>query len=1505
MNTKKTYLILPCLFLFFTIIPFVPFVGGISEIYFNANYWSFSRENISFLSNFLNDTFFERIQEHVKYFGSLKSRVTGYPGCNSAANYIINFFNNISKESPKCGAKILIQDYEVLVPIDANTSVAVIYPENKTVEAYTIWPNLIQTSPLPPEGIQGTLIYVGEGDLKEFNNKTIKDSVVLMDFDSGDNWINAAKLGAKAVIFIENPNMNYYNSIKKFLLTPIHFPRLYVSLLDGDYLKNLINRSSSPPIVIVKSRMVYQSVVAKNVIMEIPGEINDTIVIGAHYDAWSIVPALAPGADESTGISTLLELARFFASHKPYRTVVFAALSGYWQALAGSRAFTEQYIFSEEVVSGLRKINMFIGLDFSTDNDEIAFLIAGHAFKVLVDDSSLTKPLNNEFALRYSNLGTLIRDIINMTEVNFNRSYNVDVAFRSDGWWARIPVPYMLDSEPVSATGIIAFTIRTDNCYRIGWGTPLSIFEKVSFENLKPQVEVGFMVVFELANRKDVILPSYVPQRITVTGSIRTGCVTVKGKSLFFNCSRGWYEPLPNAIIHMPLKAVTYPFAHIITHSDANGEFVIYSVVTNLGGSPYFAQFGSKAGYPVMAYFMDDKYGFIEYAPDAGIYGSRQIDFYVKASNHPYMTTTVSFKCSAIELYDLYDFERITNILVTDPRFTDTNLASTPVEFQVFDFKSYSAFSSFSYIYFGFEHVGIAFIPQNQRFSLSLRLGVARKLAVLLLNTSRISEGEGYYSFSGEKKLIFNAFDYASDIFRLVSSRYNMLCTFLVRDAMSEVFFNNARERLNKAILLIQQKKYDLAYKEILSALSWSIALYDSTFNLINGVAYNTIILFSVVVPFTLLFEELIFSAKGRGKIISLILVGFTAILAFYTLHPGMKILSNALISLLGIVICLLLLIISVLFGDKVLNIFRTYRKSLMGTHFEFSRTGITSTLRMCFRYSVQNMKRRKSRTILVMSSITIIVLSLTSLSSITITLSPRENIVFEGETFYNGLLIKRAKVVTLENLLSDEYIDNLFSNFTIAKRSWYYMQTYQNRRVESYIKGRLGIYNIKALIGLMPEENLLKTISLLEGRFFQSFDYYSCIIPMVASEKMGVKIGDIIVFGGIPLRVVGIYEPQHLSSVVDIDGRELTPIRPEDLPAISHQQLPRGVVTQYIPLSWENLIIVPYKLSIDLGAFVSSVVVKIDKQESIQSIAKDLALNFEVQPYASYNGTTVVYSRASLFPTMGLEMMLIPIIVGFMTVLMTALGNVHERRSEIFILNCIGVSPMGVSLIFIVEALFYSIVGISIGYLTGLGINALLFSCNLLPRSFYPNFTAISISIIIGLSLLSTLLSTLYPSLVASKLAIPSLRRKWTIPTSPRGNIWEIPLPFVLKNRSEAEGLLIYLTEYFNLQTSESLGEFLTRNVDFSISKMELNVNMYLLPIDLQVSQNLKINFEKKNDEYIPTVVIAKVSGSDSDWIALNRRVIMGIREQILTWYSLSMNEKNKYLAKAREKSN
>ena len=59
------------------------------------------------------------------------------------------------------------------------------------------------------------------------------------------------------------------------------------------------------------------------------------IVIEAYYDAMSVVPALAPGAEMSCSITGLLQLARTFRRHPPARTLVFLATSAHHLALRG------------------------------------------------------------------------------------------------------------------------------------------------------------------------------------------------------------------------------------------------------------------------------------------------------------------------------------------------------------------------------------------------------------------------------------------------------------------------------------------------------------------------------------------------------------------------------------------------------------------------------------------------------------------------------------------------------------------------------------------------------------------------------------------------------------------------------------------------------------------------------------------------------------------------------------------------------------------------------------------------------------------------------------------------------------------------------------------------------------------------------------------------------------------------------------------------------------------
>ncbi len=53
------------------------------------------------------------------------------------------------------------------------------------------------------------------------------------------------------------------------------------------------------------------------------------MLVEAFYDSTAWVAGLSPGADEASGVATLLFVAQYLKDHPPQRTVILAATSGH------------------------------------------------------------------------------------------------------------------------------------------------------------------------------------------------------------------------------------------------------------------------------------------------------------------------------------------------------------------------------------------------------------------------------------------------------------------------------------------------------------------------------------------------------------------------------------------------------------------------------------------------------------------------------------------------------------------------------------------------------------------------------------------------------------------------------------------------------------------------------------------------------------------------------------------------------------------------------------------------------------------------------------------------------------------------------------------------------------------------------------------------------------------------------------------------------------------------
>lgn len=273
------------------------------------------------------------LMSDITFFAGLKDRSTGSAGAEQAAKYILQAFRDAGLE------EVATQDFLTPVPEVVSASIEV---QGQSLDIHPWGPNMVYLPMTPAEGISGRLIYVGNGDFAQFNDKAVEGSIVLMDMASFGNWMNASMLGARALIFLGSDDSVRGQFNDKEIPTPLAFPRFWVDAQNGAVLKRLaVEQSASAT---VRSTTRWQHKLVRNCYGLLPGKSPELrkqlVVLDAFYDASSHLLGIAPGADESISISMLLLLARELAKDPPDRSVLFVAATGNGQGLAGMRQFT-------------------------------------------------------------------------------------------------------------------------------------------------------------------------------------------------------------------------------------------------------------------------------------------------------------------------------------------------------------------------------------------------------------------------------------------------------------------------------------------------------------------------------------------------------------------------------------------------------------------------------------------------------------------------------------------------------------------------------------------------------------------------------------------------------------------------------------------------------------------------------------------------------------------------------------------------------------------------------------------------------------------------------------------------------------------------------------------------------------------------------------------------------------------------------------------------------------
>lgn len=579
----------------------------------------------------------------------------------------------------------------------------------------------------------------------------------------------------------------------------------------------------------------------------------------------------------------------------------------------------------------------------------------------------------------------------------------------------------------------------------------------------------------------------------------------------------------------------------------------------------------------------------------------------------------------------------------------------------------------------------------------------------------------------------------------------------------------------------------------------------------------------------------------------------------------------------------------------------------------------------------VNNMKRRRIRTTLTTATIVLVVFTMLAFSSVSRQARP-SLILRATDSPYTGLLytwpggatMDEGSVRVIETLLGDN-AEILIRRVLRPPHRWALERSEEEPRQAE----------VTALLsGSNREERFAGPLPLEYGRDFSNAHAPEIILPATLAEALDIgenAMGTTQVrLLGRDLTVVGILDDDRYRSMRDLDPR--MPLLPMSVLGLEEEEAeqPDSYSTDTgaeIFFDMSSMAFLPSKLLQELGGAPYSVSVRLDDDAVAASDAllwneADVLLRstnasfilgaaapFRVGDESRRTTEAGVYQVTGAYRTTigGLSRLVVPLLIAGLLLFNTMLGTVYERKSEIAIYNAIGLNPRHIFVFFLAEALVYGVIGAIGGYLIGqiLAMSAQSFG---LVRGMNVNFSSLMVVWAIVFTVGLVLLSTLYPAWVATRTAVPSGTRRWSLPDHD-GNHMKVDLPFIYEPEL-AVGVMAYLHEILSSCVEGAVSEMLVDVRSLTSSQedgrpvLQSAYGVALAPYDLGVTQCLAIEarFDPRLDSYGMSLDIQRESGQDTSWLAVNQPMLERLRKALLRWRNMDPARYQDYTAAGRK---
>lgn len=1446
-------------------------------------------------------------------FAGAPTRYLGTPGHRATVSEIERIFRSLGL------SRVRRDRFTVAAPVDLGAWLE--GPGLGRVTVHMCWPNHAQLAVTPAAGLTGPLVDAGRGEAGALDGREVAGAIALVRLPCAEGpmgWTTPFVLGAAAVVFLppaDGAGFTRAEAEELFLDVPAHLPRYWAS---AGAVAPLVAAAKRGARVTLRGAAAWRNVETENVLGELPGTNPkaDRIILQAYTDAMSVVPALAPGAEEAGGLVALAGLARHFAAKPPPHPLLFLATAGHGHALSGSHEFLSRHLRRREYftksITGAEAIpaRLWIGLDLSTGDRRVASFAQGTLYTGW-----------DPHPLAQNALAGLARSLDAHAKKLWGGAagdrYLNGVAPVSRTWKDLLGWRAAFDAEAATNAGTAGLTFATPFDARLRADTPGDTPARADPAALTAQLETLTALLdgafrdpawlaelkLDLPDNARALVGEIHEYEQTVTGlpnrPVPGALVTYRAGVSWGNGSRKTHGPVRS--LHAVFSAADDPLTRTVSET---GTFRF----ANLRVPEYWqwVQVNLRG-------FVFDADGAITLASDLGPLVSGQFGAAVGIQEREPRTLHVLFRTRPFTILEPVDARNLRYLdWVTlqdglDQPFMNSGFAIAALQSTATEDHA-PAVVLFPPAYRDRE-TRVKALMTTGPFGLQ---GVFTGADEALLDEGREfglteAQGRGYVATGGV--LARAPFEGAKDLWALDDARGRTLRQYHVRNARIEALHERARLALTEARAAWAQRRYGAFLEAARRAWGLEARAYPEFKGVANDLVRTVVFFCALLLPFAFCMERLMFSFPGlRRQLIATAAFFAAGFLALSRVHPAFRISSNPAIIFLAFVILALGLFVLGLVTTK----FQRELRRLKGERGDYEAVdlGRMSATVAALMLGLSNLRRRPVRTALTIVTVMVLTFTLLSMVSLSSTIGffrlPR------GESPpYAGALVREAAWQILQPPVETYLRSALEGDAILLPRSWVTARKRDEPLVLEVTAGpRRAV--LQGLLGLTAGESaILEPVKGLglAGRWLRPDDRDVILLPRVVADRLGVAPGGRVRVRAADLTVVGVFDGPKLTDHADLDGEPLTPARAsarrgrynweaETEPKPTTSPAERFAAAEHLP--GDAVGIVPHALALALEGKTRAVAIVPKPGGDAAALivrVKEFLTRAAVLALVSDGKTVQLLTSIGAFSVTGTLDLLLPIMLAGLIVMNTMLGSVHERTREISIFSSVGLAPVHIGALFVAEAFVVAVVGVVLGYLLAQVVAAALLSAGSLAGLSlnYSSSGAVGACVIV---FAAVMLSTIYPARRASELSVPDVTRRWILPP-PAGDRLEFDFPFTVGD-ADLIGLFAYLTDLFRAYRDSSIGSFATDHVVMARTEKGVAILMlcWLAPYDLGISQSVKMEalpMDVKGLNRI-RIEIERNSGEAGAWYRQNRRFLTTLRKRFLIWRMLGEDRRRAY---------